>query len=181
MRNKVKLKNGTVLKVGNKYVHATWLKDEVYEVTAIGNSIFTYIPKGCDYELTHEIDNDWIPYEEEEVSADDACYIMADYIRDNGFPKSKCELIHTSSKGYYSFEMLMQKVYDQTEEQWKKYWDKVYPKKTEEKKEKWYYCLTKTLTRGNFTTYYTPCPSTEDIILREWHSKEQMINDLKKG
>ena len=64
----MKLKNGTVLEVGKKYIHATWLKDEVYEVTAIGRYLFTYIPKGCDYELTHEIDNDWIPYEEKKKS-----------------------------------------------------------------------------------------------------------------
>jgi len=60
----MKLKNGTVLEVGKKYVHATWLRDEVYEITAIGRNLFMYIPNGKDYELTHEIDNDWIPYEE---------------------------------------------------------------------------------------------------------------------
>lgn len=64
MRNKVELKNGVTLEVGKKYVHATWLNDTIYKVTAIGYNLFMYIPEGCDYELTHEIDNDWIPYEE---------------------------------------------------------------------------------------------------------------------
>ena len=64
MRNKIELKNGVTLEVGKKYVHATWLNDTIYEVTAIGRNLFVYVPEGCDYELTHEIDNDWIPYEE---------------------------------------------------------------------------------------------------------------------
>lgn len=63
----MKLDNGTVLEVGKKYVHATWLNDEIYEVTAIGRDLFMYIPSGCDYELTHEIDNDWIPYEDPKI------------------------------------------------------------------------------------------------------------------
>ena len=64
MRNKIELKNGVTLEVGKKYVHATWLNDTIYEVTAIGRNLFVYAQEGCDYELTHEIDNDWIPYEE---------------------------------------------------------------------------------------------------------------------
>lgn len=64
MRNSIELKNGVTLEVGKKYVHATWLNDTIYEVTAIGRNLFVYAQEGCDYELTHEIDNDWIPYEE---------------------------------------------------------------------------------------------------------------------
>ena len=116
MKTEVKLENGTILKVGKKYVHATWLRDEVYEITAIGRDLFMYISEGKDYELTHEIDNDWIPYQEE-------------------------------------------------------------------KTEKWYEILTAPYRFPNgYHKVYTSndCFEEGDIILREWDSKEQMINDLKK-
>jgi len=117
MRTEVKLENGTILKVGKKYVHATWLRDEVYEITAIGRDLFMYISEGKDYELTHEIDNDWIPYQEE-------------------------------------------------------------------KTEKWYEILAyNSLGIGNHKFCNSKNLSNYEVdidILREWDSKEEMINDLKK-
>ena len=118
MNNDVKLKNGTILSVGKKYVHATWTRDEVYEITAIGRDLFMYIPKGKDYELTHEIDNDWLPYEEE-------------------------------------------------------------------KKDKWYEILAyNSLGIGNHRFCNSKSLSNYEVeidILREWDSKEKMLECLKKG
>jgi hypothetical protein len=93
MRNKVELKNGVTLEIGKKYTHATWTKDEIYEVTAIGETIFVYKPKDCDYELTHEIDNDWIPYEEPKTEKwykvlmvdSDSLYDVPVYMRQSDF------------------------------------------------------------------------------------------------
>jgi len=120
MNNDVKLKNGTILSVGKKYVHATWTRDEVYEITAIGRDLFMYIPKGKDYELTHEIDNDWIPYEEEK--------------------KEKWyEVLFNLEAPALEYSSQMSKRYT------------------------------------NSDTLITA------IYLREWDSKEEMINDLKKG
>lgn len=116
----MKLKNGTVLEVGKKYIHATWLRDEVYEVTAIGRNLFMYIPEGCDYELTHEIDNDWIPYEEEK-----------------------------KEKWYEVLFNLDAPALEKHKQMSKRY----------------------TNDKGLITAIY----------LREWNSKEEMINDLKKG
>jgi len=112
----MKLKNGTVLEVGKKYVHATWTRDEVYEITAIGRDLFMYIPKGKDYELTHEIDNDWIPYEEEKKWFE---YLRLDF--------------ESEEETRYRIE-------------------------------------------------YSNRPKLANVtLLREWDSKEEMINDLKKG
>ena len=119
MKNKVELKNGVTLEVGKKYIHPTWLKDEVYEVTAIGETIFVYKPKDCDYELTHEIDNNWLPYEEEKT--ENYCKILIE--RTDGaltsfeecFIKEK-ELIHLEDRvfNYVSYDVL--KEYSSKEE-----------------------------------------------------------------
>ena len=49
----------------------------------------------------------------------------------------------------------------------------------EEKKEKWYEVLV--MMNGVGQLLYTQDNSTLDYYLREWDSKENMINDLKKG
>ena len=117
MKNKVELKNGVTLEVGKKYVHAEWVKDEVYEVTAIGDVLFLYKPKDCGYELTHEIDNDWLPYEE---------------------PKTE---------KWYEYLHL----HNESEEE------------------------------TRYVLWYSNRPKLANVIyLREWNSKEEMIEDLKK-
>jgi len=63
MRNKVELKNGTVLEVGKKYTQNAWLKDEVVEVVFIGEEAFFAIDEENE-ESIYPVNNDWIPYEE---------------------------------------------------------------------------------------------------------------------
>jgi len=195
----MKLDNGTVVEVGKKYVvHSLFTERVVVKVLHITEkSLLMRVLKdeskdeGGDYLCTVREVLDWIPYEEEYEDEDyicptQACEILTHYIKKNGFPKDKCELIHTTNKGFYSFEQLMEKIYDQTEEQWAEYWDKLYRKQQkEEKKEKWYEVLEErgfTNTREmDYVAIYTIEPSESYIILREWNSKEEMINDLKKG
>jgi hypothetical protein len=66
MRNKVELENGTVLEVGKKYVHATRIRNKSFNVLCIGEDWFFFV-RDNGYEGISEIDNDWIPYEEEKT------------------------------------------------------------------------------------------------------------------
>lgn len=116
MRNKVELKNGTVLEVGKKYTQSAWLKHEVLEVVFIGKEVFFAIDEENE-ENIHPVNNDWIPYEE---------------------PKA---------------------------EKWYEYLYLSFDSKEE----------------TAYKLYYSNRPKLANVIyLREWDSKEEMIEDLKK-
>lgn len=112
MRNSIELENGTVLEVGKKYVHATWLNDTIYEVTAIGRNLFVYAQEGCDYELTHEIDNDWIPYEEPKTEK------WVEYLnrRGNGDFYHKCYIKLRDIEELDSYDTIIIREWDSKEE-----------------------------------------------------------------
>ena len=116
MKNKVELKNGTVLEVGKSYLNEGWVEGEQVTITAIGDSRFLAHDE-MGYEDDYYIDDNWFPYEEPKT---DKWY----------------EYLHLN--------------YESEEE-------------------------------SRYVLWYSDRPRLANVIhLREWDSKQQMIEDLKK-
>ena len=70
MRTEVKLENGTLLKVGEKYRQDHYDVESWIEVTALGRQRFLLITDCDNLEQSGTYNEDWIPYEEEEMIND---------------------------------------------------------------------------------------------------------------
>ena len=62
----MRLENGTVLEVGKKYEHGTRIADIIYECLYIGQERWFYRDQDG-VEMLNDIDDDWLPYEEEMI------------------------------------------------------------------------------------------------------------------
>ena len=118
MRNKVELKNGTILEVGKKYRVYYWDDEHFISILYIGNQVLLGKDEFGD-EGTFDVKIGWLPYEEEKT--ENYCKILIE--RTDGaltsfeecFIKEK-ELIHLEDRvfNYVSYDVL--KEYSSKEE-----------------------------------------------------------------